>query len=45
MVLAGELDALRESAEKPPSELTPSERAALYWKVHAILEEMGDGSE
>ncbi len=45
VLLAGELDALREAVEKPPGELTPAERAALYWRVHAILGEMGDGSE
>lgn len=46
VLVARELDAVRaEVMLRNPAELTPTERAALLWRVKAILDEMGDGSE
>ncbi len=46
VLVARELDAIRSEVRlKDPPEMTPAERASLYWRVKAILDEMGDGSE
>lgn len=46
VLVARELDALRnEVMLRDPAEMTPADRAALLWRVKAILDEMGDGSE
>jgi hypothetical protein len=46
VLVARELDAVRrEVTLRDPAEMSPADRAALLWRVKAILDEMGDGSE
>ena len=46
VLVARELDAVRnEVMLRDPRQMSPADRAALLWRVKAILDEMGDGSE